>query len=66
MAEKKVVERKRMTESEVGKMIAKFAKTHDLKGKELEDKLRHIAATRLGALERYAAKQRKPRAKKTK
>lgn len=64
MTKHKEVKRIRMTDSEVDQFLKRWAKERDLKGKELEAHLRHAAATRLAALERYAKKQAKARKKK--
>jgi len=50
--------RTKMTEHEVEAFITQYAKKNNMKGKALEERLRHTAATRLAALERY-----KPKAK---
>lgn len=63
---KKEVKRVRMSDKEVDQFIARWAKDRDLKGKALDTKLRHAAATRLAALARYAAKASKPAKKKAK
>jgi hypothetical protein len=59
------ITRKRMTDAEVEKFLAAYAKQHDLKGNELIKRLRHVAATRLAALARYTAKpaQKAPKKK---
>lgn len=61
---KKEAKRVRMTDKEVDQFIARWAKDRGLKGKALDIKLRHAAATRLAALARYAAKASKPAKKK--
>ena len=55
--------RKRMSEAEVEIYIKHYAKEKDLKGKELETRLRHVAATRLAALERHSKKGPKTKTK---
>lgn len=52
---KKVV-RVRMTEDQVAKYLKKYAKDHDLRGRELTDAIERCAATRWAALERNAKK----------
>lgn len=61
---KEAAPRTRMTEAEVTKYLAHYAKDHDLKGKELTEAVSRCAATRWAALERNAAKAKKPAAKK--
>lgn len=56
MASKKAeakVERTRVSEAAAMQFLERWAKKHDLKGKELDHKVKLIAATRLMALDRY-------------
>lgn len=52
---KKPVVRTRMSDDQIEKYIKHYAKRHDLKGKEIDAKLRRVAAARLAALERNAS-----------
>lgn len=64
MAKKAEVTRVRMTDAEVEKFLAHYAKQRDLKpGKEFNDAVRRCAATRWAALERNASKAAKAKPK---
>ncbi len=54
----KEVKRVRMSPEQVKAYLSKYAKEHDLRGKELDDAIRRCAATRWAALERNVAKLR--------
>ena len=56
-AAKKANVRTRMSEAQVDQFLKSWAKRHELVGKGLEVRLRHVAATRLAALDRYQKHQ---------
>lgn len=56
-AKKEKAGRTRMSDEQVSAFVKKWAKDHDYKGKELEQHLKRVAATRLAALDRYQSKQ---------
>ena len=58
MAKKVEVQRVRMTDEEGEKYLTKWTKDHDLSAAEATRRIRHIAATRLAALERWTKAQK--------
>jgi hypothetical protein len=69
MAKKAEVKRTRMSDAEVEQFLKRYLKARDLKGKEAETTIRHCAATRWAALERWSKHhtvKAKPKAKKHK
>lgn len=60
MAKKAAVVRTRMSDAEVQAYLKRHAKAHDLKGVEFTHAKDRCAATRWAALERNAAKAKKP------
>ena len=62
--------RTRMSEEQVNAYLKHYAKGHDLKGKEFDHAVKHCAATRWAALERWSkahpakAKAKRAKAKK--
>jgi hypothetical protein len=61
------ITRTRMTEVEIEKFAARYAKDHDLKGSELAYRFKAVAVKRLATLERQAkrdAEKAKPKGKK--
>lgn len=59
----KEVVRTKMTDAEVEKFLAKYVKDHGWSAAEAHKRIRHCAATRWGALDRYAHKKPKKAAK---
>lgn len=59
MADKKAV-RTKMSDADVEKFLHRYQKERDLRDDEFKRALRHCAATRWAALERYVARHEKP------
>jgi len=55
-AKSKKIERTKLSEEQAEKFLSKHLKDRNLKGKEADHYIRHHAATRLAALDRYAKK----------